>query len=137
MKKRISTFNHGYSSKIYTSSLANKLQDSSRQWLRIFNEPFQSSKKLAVEFLNSGNYVTVNHINRILGIFNLGVTDKGLLSLVNLSRLTCNKLTRSLLTDPKFLCDLGIGKDKSKDVKGVYIFTHHDTRAKYVGSSIQ
>lgn len=84
----------------------------------------------------SGVHRTASHINQILAIFNLYVTVKGLISLVNLPRLTYNNLSKSLLADPKFLRDLG--KVNSKEVEGgVYIFTHHETGARYVGSSIQ
>nr|ATI20266.1 NADH dehydrogenase subunit 6 [Juglanconis oblonga]ATI20420.1 NADH dehydrogenase subunit 6 [Juglanconis oblonga] len=135
---KISTFKFAsfVVSKGYASSSNTELrQDTLSQWYRIFKEPFQNSHKLAVEFIQSGIPITADHINKILAIFDISVTDNGLRSLINLPRLTYNNLSRSLLSNPEFLCDLG--KVRGREVVGVYIFTHHDTGAKYVGSSIQ
>jgi hypothetical protein len=55
----------------------------------------------------SGVHITASHINQILAIFNFYVADKGLISLVNLPRLTYNNLSKSLLADSKILRDLG------------------------------
>lgn len=94
-----------------------------------------NSLEVATKFIQSGEPVTAEIINKILSIYNLHITEEGLSLLVNTPRLKFDHLSKSLYKDSKFLEQLG--KTNDREVKGVYIFTHKKTGSKYVGSSIQ
>ena len=108
------------------------------KWWRIFDQPFQNSLEVATKFMNSGEPVTADILNKILSIYNIYITDEGLNLLINTPKLKFDNLSVSLHKDPEFLANLVAGaQNKDREVKGVYIFTHKNTGSKYVGSSIQ
>ena len=108
------------------------------KWWRIFDQPFQNSLEVATKFMNSGEPVTADILNKILSIYNIYITDEGLNLLINTPKLKFDNLSVSLHKDPEFLANLVTGaQNKDREVKGVYIFTHKNTGSKYVGSSIQ
>jgi hypothetical protein len=65
----------------------------------------------------------------------LHTTDEALNVLINAPFLMFNDLHKDLHKDPMFKEKLG--KSNGREVAGVYIFTHKETGAKYVGSSTQ
>lgn len=79
--------------------------------------------------------MTADVINSILSIYHIYTTNEELKLLVNTPRLIFNSIHKDLYRDPNFIEKLG--KINGKEVAGVYIFTHKETGAKYVGSSIQ
>lgn len=95
----------------------------------------QNSQNIAMVFMQKRKAVTASIINQILSIYNIHITDEALKVLVNTPRLTFNDISKYLYKDQIFTDKLG--KVNGKQVAGVYIFTHKETGAKYVGSSIQ
>lgn len=111
------------------------LGDGPKWWL-VFDRPMQNSLEVATKFIQSGEPVTADIINKILSIYNIHVTEDGLNLLINTPILIFDNLSKSLYKDSYFLEKLG--KISDREVKGVYIFTHKKkTGSKYVGSSIQ
>lgn len=93
-----------------------------------------NSHQIAESVIKSGVLITASNINKILAIYNLYVTEEALSLLVNLPKYTYNNLSKDLLKDEDFVRNFG---KKGQEVRGVYIFTHHKTGDKYVGSSIR
>jgi hypothetical protein len=93
-----------------------------------------NSHQIAEEALRSGAPITCSTINRILAIYNLHTTEEVLSLLVNLPKFTYHNLSKDLLKDYDFVSKFG---KKGQEVPGVYIFTHVETGAKYVGSSVR
>lgn len=91
--------------------------------------------QLAKSQLVSGKPVTLKVLNKILAYSGLLVNEETLNSLMNMPRLTfkdLHKLETRKLIDEK----IGLPHGKVQQC-GIYIFTHIDTKQKYVGSSSQ
>lgn len=84
---------------------------------------------------SGGGAVSADIINSLLSVYNLHTTDKALDALINMPFIVFEDLYEDLYKDPTFIEKLG--KPLGRAVAGVYIFTHKDTGAKYVGSSAQ
>jgi hypothetical protein len=85
--------------------------------------------------MKSGEAVTADIINSLLSVYNLHTTDKALNALINMPFFMFEDLYKDLYKDPSFIEKFG--KAEGRAVAGVYIFTHKETGAKYVGSSAQ
>ena len=91
--------------------------------------------QLAKSQLVSGKPVTLKVLNKILAYSGILVNEETLNSLINMPRLTfkdLHKLETRKLIDEK----IGLPHGKIQQC-GIYIFTHIDTKQKYVGSSSQ
>ena len=91
--------------------------------------------QLAKSQLVSGKPVTLKVLNKILAYSGMLVNEETLNSLINMPRLTfkdLHKLETRKLIDEK----IGLPHGKVQQC-GIYIFTHIDTKQKYVGSSSQ
>jgi hypothetical protein len=62
-----------------------------------------NSLEVATKFIQSGEPVTAEIINKILSIYNLHITEDGLNLLINTPRLRFDNLSKSLYKDYKFL----------------------------------
>lgn len=116
-------------------TLANLNTGSKKKWWLALDKPIQNIQFKAVDFIKSGKTVNANVINSILSIYNLHVTDESLNDLINTPVIIFNDLHKDLNKDSVFKDKLGEAYGKA--VAGVYIFTHKETGAKYVGSSVQ
>jgi hypothetical protein len=105
-----------------------------RKWWLILNKPQLNSQQKAADFIKSGLAVNADIINNILSIYNLHVTDEALKDLVSIPKISFDSLSKDLIKDPYFKDRLGVA---NRPVAGVYIFTHKESGAKYVGSSVQ
>jgi hypothetical protein len=98
-------------------------------------ESLLNSQRKADDFIKGGQPVTAAIINSILSIYNIYITEEDLKELVDTPKIIFDNLYKDLYKDFNF--ELKLGKISSKEVAGVYIFTHKETGAKYVGSSKQ
>ena len=97
--------------------------------------PNQHSHNLAAEHILSKKPVNYKIINEILAYCEISITDEILQDLINSPRIILNNLdteeSKKILKD-----NLGLPSSKIQ-IPGVYIFTHKNTKQKYVGSSSQ